>query len=59
MEKEAEGETVRVGNIGLRRRLRDRETVRVGNIGWRRRLRERDCESWEYWREKEAEGERM
>ena len=33
--------------------------MRVGNIGWRRRLRERDCESWEYWMEKEAEGERL
>ena len=32
--------------------------MRVGNIGWRRRLRERECESWEYWMEKEAEGER-
>ena len=35
--------------------------MRIWNIGWRRRLRERerDCESWEYWMEKEAEGERM
>ena len=33
--------------------------MRVGDIGWRSRLRERDWESWEYWMEKETEGERM